>query len=86
MTLYDFHRSEAILDFFDTAEAAAVGIPAPWREMHPAVAGDRKREIDPPRQVQNRLMLGVEGQAASRACNRSAMMSSGCSIPTERRT
>ena len=52
MTLYDFYRSEAVLDIFDAAKPAAVRIPLPRREMYPAVAGDRKRKVDRPLQFQ----------------------------------
>jgi hypothetical protein len=53
--------------------------------VNPAVARDGERDIDRPTKFQNRTMH-VADQAASSACDRSARISSSCSIPIDSRT
>jgi hypothetical protein len=83
--LSDFYRAETITDPLGTGELAAFRVPSPWRKVNPAVAGDGQREIDRPAKFQN-LLLGGADQAASSACDRSARISSSCSIPIDSRT
>jgi hypothetical protein len=88
--LSDFYRTEPIADFLGAGEAAAFRIPPPRRKVDPAMAGDGQREIDGPAKFQNCLLpkalLPRADQAASSACDRSARMSSSCSIPIDNRT
>jgi len=83
--LSNLYRAEPITDSLYTGEPAAFRVPLPRRKVNPAVAGDRQREIDGPRKLQNRLRRGAD-QAASKACDKSARISSSCSIPIDSRT
>jgi hypothetical protein len=83
--LSDFYRAEMITDLLGAGESAAFRVPSPRRKVNPAVAGDGQREIDRPAKSQN-LLLGGADQAASSACDRSARISSSCSIPIDSRT
>ena len=86
MALRDLDRADAGPDPFGAGEPAGFGVPLPRREMNPAMAGDGQREIDRPAKASEyRLLLGAD-QAASKACDRSARMSSSCSIPIDSRT
>jgi hypothetical protein len=83
--LRDLYRAETITDPLGTRELRALRVPLPRREVNPAVAGDGQRDIDRPLKLQNRALLSAD-QAASSACERSARMSSSCSIPIDNRT
>jgi hypothetical protein len=83
--LGDLYRAEPITDFLNAGKPAAFGVPPPRRKVDPAMAGDGQREIDRPAKFENRLLLGAD-QAASSACDRSARISSSCSIPIDSRT
>ena len=83
--LSDFYRAEMITDLLGAGELAAFRVPSPRRKVNPAVAGDGQREIDRPAKFQNLLLAGAD-QAASSACDRSARISSSCSIPIDSRT
>ena len=84
VALGDFYSAQAIPDLLDAGEAAGIAVPMPRREINPSVACDGQRQIDRPAKIQNALVLGA--QAASSACERSARMSSSCSIPIDSRT
>ena len=88
--LSDRYRAETITDPLGTGELAAFRVPFPRRKVNPAVAGDGQREIDRPAKFQNRFVPNAlvprADQAASNACDRSARMSSSCSIPIDSRT
>jgi len=83
--LSDFYRAEPITDFLSAGEADAFRVPPPRGKVDPAMAGDRQREIDRPAKFENCLLLGAD-QAVSNACDRSARISSSCSIPIDSRT
>jgi hypothetical protein len=84
VALGDFYLSEPLPDLLNAGEAADIAVPTPRREINPSVACDGQRQINGPAKIQNALMLGA--QAASSACERSARMSSSCSIPIDSRT
>jgi hypothetical protein len=83
--LGDLYPAEPITNLLGAGELAAFRVPSPRRKVNPAMAGDGQREIDRPSKFQSRLLLGAD-QAASSACDRSARISSSCSIPIDSRT
>jgi hypothetical protein len=83
--LRHLYRAETITDPLGTREAPALRVPLPRRKVNPAVARDGQRDIDRPTKFENGSMR-VADQAASNACDRSARISSSCSIPIDRRT
>src|SRR6516162_7745571 len=53
-TLYDLYGAAAIRNSLEPGEPAGLRVPAPRRELHPAVAGDGQSEVNRPAKVQNR--------------------------------
>jgi hypothetical protein len=53
-TLHDPYGAAEIPDSFDPGETAGLRVPSPGRELHPAVAGNGKGEVNRPAKVQNR--------------------------------
>ena len=88
--LSDFYRAETITDVLGAGELTPFRVPPPRRKVDPAMAGDGQREIDRPAKFENRLLpkafVPRADQAASNACDRSARISSSCSIPIDSRT
>ena len=52
--MHDLYGAAAIPDSFYPGETAGLRVPAPRRELHPAVARDGQREVNRPAKVQNR--------------------------------
>ena len=48
-------KLQPIADPLMPPEPAGLGIPVPWRQIRPAVAGDRQRKVDRPAEGQDCL-------------------------------